>query len=81
MRRAAFRALAAAVILATPAPARAADWVLVGTAPNGTRSFIDPEGMRRQGDVVRAWIIIDYAEPQYTELVKGNNPYSSILTL
>ena len=37
-----------------------AEWVLLGTADDGTHFYVDRDTIRRKGDLVKMWALFDY---------------------
>jgi hypothetical protein len=58
------RKLLIGLALSVMATAVQAQWVFVGTAPNGNKWYADPTTKSRTGNVVRIWEIVDHVEPK-----------------
>lgn len=41
-----------------------AEWVEVGTSNNGATVYVDPDTIRRKGDLVKMWILYDFKATQ-----------------
>lgn len=66
------RLLLITFLLLSSAPAYA-EWVGIGTSNNGATVYVDPDTIRRKGDLVKMWILYDFKSTQ-TVL---NKSYSS----
>jgi len=53
------RLLLIALLVLSSAPAYA-EWVEIGTSNDGATVYVDPDTIRRKGDLVKMWILYDY---------------------
>jgi hypothetical protein len=44
--------------------ASSSNWELVSTASSGSKRYVDPSTIRRDGNLRRFWVLIDYPPPQ-----------------
>ncbi len=52
--------LAFAMLISSPAWA---DWEFVSDNDNGTKFFVDFQNIRKDGNLVRAWVLTNFAKP------------------
>lgn len=51
-----------------------AEWVLIVETPSGMTEYVDPDTIRRKGDMVKMWVLFDYKTAQTSA---GDSYFSS----
>lgn len=51
-------------ILVLSSAQASAEWVEIGTSNNGAMVYVDPDTIRRKGDLVKMWILYDFKAAQ-----------------
>ena len=53
------------ILLAVMSSGAAAEWIVVGSTENSTTTiYADPATIRRKGDMVKMWSLVNYKTPQ-----------------
>jgi surface-adhesin protein E len=65
------------MLLIVVSSSAAAEWVKVGRIENVTTAFADPATIRRNGDMVKMWGLLDFKAPN---VLVENKPYMSMMT-